>query len=303
MSAPTSQTSVSSGSTAVLAMLLGMLMFSVNDVMGKWLVATYSVGQLLFLRSFAAMIVLLPFVWKLGFRELFFVERPLLQAIRAILATAEVFAFYFAVSYLPLADVMTYWLAAPIYIAALSPLFLGEHVGWRRWTAIGVGFLGVIIALKPSSAMFTLPAVISIFGTMAFSVMLMLGRSLRKTSGTVLVFWQMAGATLAGLCTTPFAWTSPTVLDLLWMAQLGVVAMLAHVLMTYSLKIAPAATVAPLQYTLLFWAIVFGWLVFGDVPSIPMMVGAALIVCSGLYIFFREQVLKKQEKVLPAVPE
>ncbi|MDB5525249.1 MAG: permease [Rhizobium sp.] len=290
-------------STAVLAMLLGMLMFSLNDAMGKWLVTTYSVGQLLFIRSFVAVIVLAPFMWKIGIRQLFFVERPVVQVVRVILATAEVFAFYLAVSYLPLADVMTYWLAAPIYIAALSPLMLGEHVGWRRWMAIGVGFLGVIIALKPSSAMFTLPALISIFGTMAFAVMLIMGRSLRKTPGPVLVFWQMAAASIAGLCTTPFMWTPPTAIDLGWMALLGVVAMLAHVLMTYSMKIAPAATVAPLQYTLLFWAVVFGWLFFGDIPSVPMMIGAALIVCSGLYIFFREHALKKHEKVLPAVPE
>jgi drug/metabolite transporter (DMT)-like permease len=151
--------------------------------------------------------------------------------------------------------------------------------------------------------MFTLPAVISIFGTMAFTIMLMLGRSLRKTPGSVLVFWQMAAATIAGLCTTPFQWVTPTPVDLSLMAVLGVVAMLAHVLMTYSMKNAPAASVAPLQYTLLFWAIVFGWLVFGDIPSVPVMIGAALIVASGLYIFFRERALKKTESVLPAVPE
>jgi drug/metabolite transporter (DMT)-like permease len=289
--------------TAVAAMLLGMLMFSINDVMGKWLVATYSVGQLLFLRSLAAVLVLLPLLWRSGFRQVVNVERPGLQILRASLATAEVFAFYLAVSYLPLADVMTYWLAAPIYIAALSPLFLGEHVGWRRWLAIAIGFSGVLVALNPSSAMFTMPAVISIIGTMFFSVMLMLGRFLRNTSGTVLVFWQMAGATIVGAATVPFEWVTPTLFDLLWMALLGVVAMLAHMLMTYSLKIAPAATVAPLQYTLLFWAIVFGWLVFGDTPTLPMMLGAALIVASGLFIFFREQRLKKTETVLPAVPE
>ena len=290
-------------STAVLAMLLGMLMFSLNDAMGKWLVTTYSVGQLLFIRSLVAVIVLSPFIWKIGIRQLFMLERPAVQILRVTLSTAEVFAFYLAVSYLPLADVMTYWLAAPIYIAALSPLMLGEHVGWRRWMAIGIGFVGVIIALKPSSAMFTLPAVISIFGTMGFAVMLMLGRSLRTTPGIVLVFWQMAGATIAGLFTIPFIWTNPTTVDLTWMALLGVVAMLAHVLMTYSLKVASAATVAPLQYTLLFWAIVFGWLFFDDIPSVPMMIGAALIVCSGLYIFFREQRLDKRDKVLPSVPE
>lgn len=294
---------LSASATSVLAMLVGMLMFSINDVMGKMMVSTYSVGQLLFIRSLAALIILMPFVWKLGWRELFIVERPLLQILRAVLATAEVFAFYLAVSYLPLADVMTFWLAAPIYIAALSPLFLGEHVGWRRWSAIAVGFLGVVIAMNPSSAMFTPSAVISILGTMAFAVMLMLGRSLRRTSGTVLVFWQMAAATVIGLCTTPFAWTPPTNADLSLMALLGVVAMVAHVLMTYSMKIAPAASVAPLQYTLLFWAIVFGWLFFDDIPTWPMLAGAVLIVASGLYIFFRELSLKKQDRVLPAVPE
>jgi drug/metabolite transporter (DMT)-like permease len=294
---------LSAPAIAVLAMLTGMLMFSINDVMGKMMVSTYSVGQLLFIRSLAAVIILLPFIWRLGWRELFMVERPLLQMLRAVLATAEVFAFYLAVSYLPLADVMTFWLAAPIYIAALSPLFLGEHVGWRRWTAIAVGFLGVVIAMNPSSAMFTPSAVISILGTMAFAVMLMLGRSLRRTSGTVLVFWQMAAATVIGLCTLPLSWTPPTNADLSLMVLLGVVAMVAHVLMTYSMKIAPAATVAPLQYTLLFWAIVFGWFFFDDIPTWPMLAGAVLIVASGLYIFFRELSLKKQDKVLPAVPE
>jgi drug/metabolite transporter (DMT)-like permease len=305
MSVPAAQPSVASTATttAVLAMLLGMLMFSLNDTIGKWMVTTYSVGQLLFLRSLVAVIVLLPFMWRIGWKELLFVERPLLQILRVVLSTAEVYAFYFAVSYLPLADVMTFWLAAPIYIAALSPFFLGEHVGWRRWTAIGIGFLGVLIALNPSSAMFTLPAVISIFGTMAFTIMLMLGRSLRKTPGSVLVFWQMAAATIAGLCTTPFQWVTPTPVDLSLMAVLGVVAMAAHVLMTYSMKNAPAASVAPLQYTMLFWAIVLGWLVFGDIPSVPVMIGAALIIASGLYIFFREQRLRKRDKVLPAVPE
>lgn len=295
MSTPAPQPAIPSAASrmAIFAMLLGMLMFSLNDTIGKWMVATYSVGQLLFLRSLVAVLVLLPFMWRIGFRQVFMVEQPLLQILRVVLSTAEVYAFYFAVSYLPLADVMTFWLAAPIYIAALSPLVLGEHVGWRRWTAIAIGFLGVIIALNPSSAMFTLPAVISIFGTMAFTIMLMMGRKLRNTPGSVLVFWQMAGATLAGLCTTPFQWVDPTAVDLSLMAVLGIVAMLAHVLMTYSLKNAPAASVAPLQYTLLFWAIVLGWLVFGDIPSLPVITGAALIVCSGLYIFFRELALKK----------
>jgi len=144
----------------VALMLLGMLLFSLNDVMGKWLVATYSVGQVLLIRSFAGLVALTPFIWAAGAASLFRIERPGLQALRAALATVEVFCFYAAVQYLPLADAMTYWLAAPIYVAALSPLLLGERVGWRRWCAIAVGFGGVVIAMGPSAAALSPAAVL-----------------------------------------------------------------------------------------------------------------------------------------------
>lgn len=166
----------SAARSGVLLMLLGMLMFSLNDVMGKWLVSTYSVGQVVFIRSIAALIVLAPFLWFNGPAKIVQVDRPWLQAARVVLSTAEVFAFYFAVVYLPLADVMTYWLAAPIYVAAVSPFVLKEPVGWRRWTAIIVGFIGVVIALEPSSQALTPQAIISILGSMFFAFMLLLGR-------------------------------------------------------------------------------------------------------------------------------
>lgn len=278
-------------------MLAGMLLFSLNDVLGKWLVASYSVGQVIFVRSIAGLIILSPFLWRSGFRRLFQVERPWLQFARVFLSTAEVFSFYFAVTYLPLADVMTYWLAAPIYVAAVSPFVLGEKVGWRRWTAIFIGFIGVVIALEPSSQAFTLPAAISIFGSMAFAFMMISGRSLRGTPDTSLVFWQMVGAVVAGFVTVPFQWAPVSTPDLALLSLLGVVAMLAHVFVNRALKLSDAATVAPLQYTLLFWAIVFGWMIFGDVPRPAMLVGAGFIVASGLFIFFREQQLKRQGRL------
>ncbi|PDT43258.1 MULTISPECIES: DMT family transporter [Sinorhizobium] len=283
--------------TGVLVMLLGMLMFSLNDVMGKWLVATYSVGQVVLIRSLAAAVLLVPFLWLGGARKLLAIEQPGLQVARVVASTAEVFAFYFAVIYLPLADVMTYWLAAPIYVAAASPLLLKEHVGWRRWTAIAFGFVGVLIALEPSSEALTLPALISIFGSMCFAFMMVSGRSLRGTPDTTLAFWQLVGAALAGLLWAPFDWTPLKPLDTALLGLLGVVAMVAHVLVNRALKLADAATVAPLQYTLLFWAIVFGWLIFGDTPRLSMVLGAGLIVASGLFIFFREQQLKRQGRL------
>jgi drug/metabolite transporter (DMT)-like permease len=288
----------------VIVALVGMVLFALNDAMGKWLVSTYSVGQVVLIRSIAALVVLMPFVWWMGWKPLVRVERPRMQAARAVLSTAEVLSFYAAVYYLPLADVMTYWLAAPIYIAAVSPFLLGEHVGWRRWTAIGIGFLGVVIALQPSAAMFNSPAAaISIVGTFFFAFMLISGRSLRGTPDTVLVFWQTVSAAIGGLVFALFDWVTPSVRDLVLLALLGVVAMTAHVLINRALKLTDASVVAPLQYTLLFWAIVFGFVFFGDLPTVPMMIGALLIIASGLFIFFREQQLDKKDKVLPAIPE
>jgi drug/metabolite transporter (DMT)-like permease len=265
----------------VAFMLLGMFLFALNDTLGKWLVATYSVGQVLLVRSIAALLVLWPFLWRMGWRPLFSVERPRMQILRVGLSSLEVYAFYFAVMYLPLADVMTYWLAAPIYVAAMSPFLLGEHVGWRRWTAIFIGFAGVVIALEPSSATLTAPALISVFGTFCFAFMMLSGRALRGTPDKVLVFWQSVGAGLLGLVTAPFGWAQPTGFDMALLGGLGVV--------NRAMKLADASVVAPFQYTLLFWAVVFGFIVFGDVPRPAMLIGAAIIIAAGLFIFFRER--------------
>ena len=273
----------------IAVMLLGIFLFAINDTLGKWLVATYSVGQVLLIRSIAALVVLSPLLWRMGWRQLFTVERPGMQVLRVGLSSLEVYAFYFAVIYLPLADVMTYWLAAPIYVAAMSPFLLGEQVGWRRWTAIFIGFVGVMIALEPSAATLTAPALISIFGTFCFAFMMLSGRALRGTPDKVLVFWQLVGAGVLGLVTAPFGWVQPSSFDLALLGGLGVVAMVAHVCVNRAMKLADAAVVAPFQYTLLFWAVVFGFFVFGDVPRSATLIGAAIIIAAGMFIFFRER--------------
>lgn len=295
----TSATAPNAARTGVIVMLLGMLMFSLNDVMGKWLVATYSVSQLMVIRSIAALLVLSPFILKRGLRSMLQVERPWLQALRSLLFAVDASAFYFAVAYMPLADTMTYWLAAPIYVAAASPFLLGEKVGWRRWTAILIGFAGVVIALEPSKDTFSLPALIALVGSAAFAFALMLGRTLRSTPDTTLVFWQVIGAlvfSLVGVAANPAGWAPVDGEAILQLGMLGIVAMLAHILVNRALKLADAATVVPLQYTLLLWAVVFGWFFFGDMPRPTVIIGAALIVASGLFIFFREQQLKRHAR-------
>ncbi|WP_221181410.1 DMT family transporter [Histidinibacterium lentulum] len=275
-------TRLSGATLGLLLMLAGMFLFALNDAMGKWLVASYGVGQVLLIRSLAALIVLAPFVWAFGPRRLFSLERPWLQALRVAFSTVEVFCFYLAVRDLPLADVMTWWLASPIYVAALSPLLLGERVGLWRWGAVIVGFLGVIIALGPSGAVSPVATTAAIVGTMCFALMMITGRSLRGTPDTALVFWQLIGAGVAGAIAAPIGWAPPKALDWVLLGLLGVVAMTAHLSVNRALKLADATLIAPLQYTLLIWAMILGYLFFGDVPRPTMLLGALLIVGSGL---------------------
>lgn len=277
----------------ILLMLLAVLMFSLNDVLGKWLVSTYSVGQLLLLRGLAALTVIGIFAAGRGWRGLLDVSRPGLMGGRMVLTAIEIGSFYYAVSYMPLTDAITFWLAAPIYVAALSPMLLGEHVGWRRWSAIGVGFLGVLIALRPSPETLTAPALVAIAGSFSFGLMMITGRALRQSGDLALVFWPTLASALFGAVLAPFNWVSPTSIDTVFLGLLGVFALAAHYFTNRSLILADAATVTPYQYTLLVWAMIFGWLFFHETPRATTLVGAALIVLSGLYIFFRERRLGK----------
>ncbi len=275
----------------IVLMLVGCFVFSLNDTLGKWLVATYTVGQLLLVRSIAAILILAPFLLRDGvWREFRAAPRPGLQMLRIALSSCEVALFYWAVAYLPLADVVTFYLAGPIFVTALSAFILKEQVGWRRWSAVLVGFLGVIIAMRPSAASVSWPALIALTGSLSFSLLMITTRAVRGTSDLVLVTGQMVGALVLGIVMAPIGWVVPSARDFALLGLLGVVAMFAHLCVNRSLKLAPASLVVPYQYTFILWAIVFGYFVFGDVPDAMLLLGAAIIVAAGIFIFRREQV-------------
>jgi drug/metabolite transporter (DMT)-like permease len=279
-------------------MTLGIFMFAVNDALGKWLMATFAVGQLLLIRSLAAMAVLAPFVWRdrAAFRE---APRWGLQGLRALFATVEVACFYWAVAYLPLADVMAYYLAGPIYVTAIAGTLLREPVGWRRWTAVLVGFVGVIVCLRPGTASLGWPALIALVGSFTFSLSMICTRHLRGTADTVLVTTQTMMALVFGLVLAPFAWVPPTASDVALLSLLGITGMAAHVCINRSLKLAPASTVVPFQYTTIVWAILLGYWFFDDVPDAAMLAGAGIIIAAGLFIFVREQRLARRRGYEP----
>jgi S-adenosylmethionine uptake transporter len=274
----------------VLLMLGGDFMFALNDAMGKWLVGSFSVGQVLLIRSIGAFIVLGPMIAGLDAKNLYRVDSLALQLLRVAMATLDTALFYAAVVYLPLADVMSYYMAGPIYVAALSHLLLGEKVGWRRWIAILLGFCGVLIMLNPSAAI-SLPSLFALVGSIAFAFTIILGRRLRGTSDTTLVTWQTLGSLVVGAVMSIGNWVQPSTIDWGAMLLLGVVSCTAHLMITRALKLAPASTLAPLHYSLLLWAVVFGLVFFGDVPSARILIGSCIIVFAGLFIFHRQKVV------------
>jgi drug/metabolite transporter (DMT)-like permease len=283
--------------TGIGLMLLSILMFSCGDALGKFMVATFSLGQLLWLRACAALIVLLPMIWRnrADFTRL---ERPWLQLLRVTLSTVEVAAFFLATVYLPLADVVTYYLACPIFVTALSAIVLRERVGWRRWSAVLIGFCGVLIALRPSSHTVSWPAMIALGGSFSFALLMLITRSLRATPDVVLASSQFAGTFALGAVMSPFGWITPDLGSLVLFAAAGCISVSALLCVNRSLKLAPASVVVPYQYSMIVWAVMFGYIVFDDKPTMATIAGAAIIIGAGLYIFLRERKLGRGETVV-----
>jgi drug/metabolite transporter (DMT)-like permease len=271
-------------------MLAGIGIFCINDALGKWLVVNYSVGELLLIRSAAALIVLIPFLRNAGVGAFLTAPRPVLQVARIVVSAIEVALFFWAVSYLPLADASTFYLATPIYVTVLSAVVLAEKTGWRRGVAVAVGFAGVVLALRPSAASFTLPALIAVAGSLFFAVLLVMTRLLRSTAQMVLISGQLVSTLVFGAVAAPFGWAAPSLLDLLLLVLFGVLSVVALACVNHALKLAPASVVVPYQYTTILWAIVLGYAVWGDIPDLFMLAGAAIIIAAGLYIFWLEQI-------------
>jgi S-adenosylmethionine uptake transporter len=266
--------------------LLGVGFFAINDALGKWLVKDYGVGQLMMLRSIGAVIVLAPMILSLRVNVIDPRRAPL-QALRILVAAVDTFSFYYATRFMPLADVMTFYMATPLIVTALSAPLLGEKVERFRWIAVLVGFIGVVIALRPSPQMFTWAAPLALFGAVMFALSQTITRELRGVHWAPLVLWQFVGGGLIGAATVPWAWTTPTLIDLGLMALVGAVSMLCFICIVQALAMARAAVLAPLQYSAILWAALMGWLVWRDAPTPPILIGNAIIIGSGLYVAAR----------------
>ena len=238
------------------------------------------------LRSIGAGVVLAPMILKLRINVID-PRQPGLQVVRVLCAAVDTFAFYYATRTMPLADVMTFYMATPLIVTALSAPLLGEKVERFRWIAVLIGFVGVLIALRPSPQMFSRAAPIALFGATTFALSQTITRELRGIHWLPLVFWQFVGGGLIGAATVPWAWTTPNLFDLGLMFLVGAVSMTCFIFIVRALALARAAVLAPLQYSAILWAAIMGWLVWRDAPTLPIIVGNAIIIGSGLYVAAR----------------
>lgn len=268
----------------ILLMSAAVLGFSLNDVLGKWLMATYSVSQVLVLRSIAALLILAPMLYREGAEPLLRPKQKGLQVLRVAFGTVEVACFYWAVSMMPLADTMAFWMATPIFVAVASAILLKERLDRLRFAAVVLGFIGVLLTLGARLDSGWLPMAIAVAGVVVYSGYLMSTRALRGTSARVLATYQMAGALVFGLVMAPFTWVPVGLVDAGLLMLLGVVGVAAHLAVTRSLALAPAPVVVPWQYAMILWGILFGWIFFSEVPEPMMLVGATVIIGAGFWL-------------------
>ncbi len=200
----------SSRLAGILFMLAAITIFSLVNVFSKVMVATYPPAQLFFIRGFAAIATLMPFLARDNFAAMRHVPRPGLQVLRMAMSVADGMLFFTAIKYIPLADATTCYLAAPIFVTAFSAIFLREQVGWRRWTAVVVGFVGVIIALRPTGAAISWPALIALAGCLCQSVFMIVTRYVRGTSNFLLAMTQVVGSFVFGGVMSAFIFLPPT---------------------------------------------------------------------------------------------
>lgn len=278
----------------VVLMLVSIALFSLGDAIGKFLVADYPVGQFMMLRGAASLLLLAPFIWQTGLQPFLTMPRPGLQILRMTFSVGDIGLFFWAASLLPLADVITFYLAGPIYVVAFSALFLREKVGWRRWSAILIGFVGVVVAMQPSAATLTGPALIALAGSLCFTAFMLMTRAVRGTTDIVLTVTHLAASGLFGAALSVTNFVTPSPRDALLYFAGGLVSIGALLALNRSLKLATASVVVPYQYTMILWAILLGYAVFGDVPSVATLAGAVIIAAAGIYIFLRERTVGKQ---------
>jgi drug/metabolite transporter (DMT)-like permease len=287
---------------AVLLKLASAMLFACMSALVRYVSDVTPLGQVVFFRSaFAIIPVVVIYAWRRELMTAVRTARPFGHLGRGMISVAGMFFNFAALARLPIVDVTTITFAGPLITVALAAIFLKERVRIYRWSAVAVGFAGVIVMLWPhldlarysnAASAATLGAIFALAGAFTNAGSVIQTRRLTDTETTSsIVFYFSLFCTVGGLLTLPFGWIVPTWPQLAALIGLGVIGGLSHILLTESYRYAPASLVAPLDYTALLWAFILGYWFFDELPTATVYVGSAIVAGSGLFVIWRERQL------------
>ncbi|MGG6897031.1 DMT family transporter [Rhizobium sp. BR 315] len=290
-------------------MASAMILLPTMDAIAKYMASFegMSPGQVTFYRFFFQLVCMLPLLATVTGRAAFSAKRPWMNLLRGALHGAASLLFFAAVKYMPLADVFAIYFVEPFMLTALSALFLGDKVGWRRWLAIVIGFVGAMIVIQPSFEIFGLKALLPVACAFLFALYLFMNRAVGEADspmtmqvmagvgGTLFMSITLLAGASAGIA--DFEPSLPaSMLGLVLLLILGSISGYAHMLVVRAFRLAPLSLLAPFQYFEIISATVLGYAIFGDFPNLSKWIGIAIIVSSGLFIIWRERVQSRLQK-------
>lgn len=274
---------------AILTICAGVAFLVMNDAAAKLLTDRYAPIQIVFLRNLIAVPIIATGIALVFGRAGLRTRHMRLHAVRGLLMVVAAAMFFTALAHLPLAEATALVFSAPIFITALSVPLLGERVGWRRWAAVLTGFVGVLVIVRPGSAAFQMAALLPLGTALGYALFMISARWIGRDERlwTMMLFAMLFPLLYSAL--PAFAvWTPVQPGDFALFVGLAVCGSLGLSLIGQAFRLAPAAIVAPFDYTALIWATGLGWLIWGDIPGVWTIAGAAIIMSSGVFIILRE---------------
>jgi drug/metabolite transporter (DMT)-like permease len=273
--------------------LAALLLFSVQDAFSKLLTRNYDPLEIAFVRFLTMLVLMLPFLLRRpgALRS----RVPGHQLLRGFAMLGATLFFILGLSHLPIAEATAIGFVSPLFVTALSIPMLGETIGPRRWIAVVVGFLGVLVVIRPGTGAFNPMALFPIASSMCWAFGLVLTRTMHSADKTLTILFY---STLIGCCVCgvamPIVWRTPDLPALALMTGQGALSTMGHTLLIAAFGRAGASVLAPFTYSQMLWATALGYLIFNAIPDAPTWIGAAIIVASGLYILHRERILQQQ---------
>ena len=282
----------------IVALILATLLFAAQDAITKHLTVTVPVPQLLFVRYFFfALFALIYASRRIPIRVALRSHWPKLQVLRGLLIVFEIGLFAYCLRYLGIAEMHSIFACFPLIITVLSVPLLGEQVGWRRWLAVSLGFIGTLVIVQPGSGVFSPYAVMALICAFMFALYNLITRKVSRQDSfeTSLLYFGLVGF-LVTLLVAPFFWQALDIAEILWLLAISITSILGHLLLIKSLELAPAVILQPFNYFILVWAMIIGFSFYAEVLETATLIGAALVVGSGVYIARREYAVARAER-------